>query len=634
MKALEQIDNPLVGRVDMSNLGFRLDVEAGELHWKSVGASGESEQFRNDKVGLVLTRNLECVGSAIIVRSTLHNPGDAPSPPINRLDPLCLVFNIPKQEWVHYHAHGGTMDFHVPPLAYRTYTTFDLAPCLCIQSHPAGCSSGLDLPLLISIADLLGAGLFCGMEWSGEWIIEVMVLSETQISLSARLKIDGLVLEPGESLELPPTHVGFFTGSFDEGTNALRRHIYQHVCHSYQGKPMLPKVSYDHWYGIHNRNTLDFLKTQVDRATELGVEIFVHDAAWFSGGFPNGVGNWDSVDKEKFPDGLEPLAEYVRSKGMNFGLWFEIERAAPGTAAVREHPEFFVKTDQTHWGWRRNQQFHLNLARPDAQDWAIETVSGWIERLDLHWSRWDYNINPNPFWYATDPTGKIQFAYMQGLYRVLDTLIKEHPNWMVEACAGGGRRIDLGTIRRAHTIWFSDQTHVPAMCRHMQARANRFLPGHLLNSSVMVDIGNGDDGFDDTAILSRMLGKLAFDGDIASWSPEWTQQVRHWTDAFKKLRHLFVQDFYQLTPPPSGHDDWDVMEFVNYDGSEAAVYAFADRSGGKQTIPLRGLVSNRNYQVTCLKNGTEAEFSGDELLSSGLPITLLTNEGRLWRVTW
>ena len=115
----------------------------------------------------------------------------------------------------------------------------------------------------------------------------------------------------------------------------------------------------------------------------------------------------------------------------------------------------------------------------------IETVGGWIERLGLVWSRWDYNIEPMPMWKAIDPTLKIQFAYMQGLYRVLDTLMADHPDWMVEGCASGGRRVDMGTMRRAHTFWFSDQSVDPLLCRYMQARANRFLPGHLMSPIIL-----------------------------------------------------------------------------------------------------------------------------------------------------
>ena len=221
-----------------------------------------------------------------------------------------------------------------------------------------------------------------------------------------------------------------------------------------------------------------------------------------------------------------------------------------------------------------------------------------VRRLDLRWSRWDYNIQPELFWQDADPTLKIQFGYMEGLYRVLDTLMKEHPNWMVEQCAGGGKRTDIGTMKRAHTYWFSDQTFDQSMCRYMQARANRFLPGHLLNSSVAVQLAGGDAGSDpmtqrgadwgpynDTSILSRMLGKLSFDGDIASWSGEFAERASRLVAEFKTTRHLMVQDFYQLLPMPETADDWDAVQFVSYPGDAAALFVFAGQGGGRETVP-------------------------------------------------
>jgi alpha-galactosidase len=302
---------------------------------------------------------------------------------------------------------------------------------------------------------------------------------------------------------------------------------------------------------------------------------------------------------------------------------------------VREHPEFFVEAPQ--WGQQpfggvTGRQFHLNLALPEAQDWAIETVGGWIERLDIRWSRWDYNIEPNPFWRSVDPTGAIQFAYMRGLYRVLDTLMARYPDWMVETCASGGRRLDLGTIRRAHTCWFSDHTTYPEVCRHMQARANRFLPGHLLNSSVAIGPGHGLREVDDTAILSRMLGKLAFDGDIASLPPATAERARHWADTFKAIRHLLVQDFHQLTPAPTSGDDWDVTSFNAYDGGEAALFAFSGRKAGEMTIRLRGLQAETVYQIECRNDGTVVNLAGAQLMKQGLTVTLEENSAELWRL--
>ncbi len=111
---------------------------------------------------------------------------------------------------------------------------------------------------------------------------------------------------------------------------------------------------------------------------------------------------------------------------------------------------------------------------------------------------------------------------MAGLYRVLDTLMREHPHWLVECCASGGRRIDLGTLRRAHTIWFSDHTEDALVCRFMQTGAQRFLPGNFPNSAVPVgrDTLGGDGPFPhDADVLSRMCGALSFDGDITFLVP-------------------------------------------------------------------------------------------------------------------
>ena len=589
-----------------------------------------SERFRDDANGLEVSCKVSRFDQTVVLGSAIRNTSDAPVT-LDTLVPLHVVIRHQPRDWSHYHAHGGTTDYQVPTNAYAVKKTFELTPLLRLQSHILGRSSNDDLPLLISVAESLNAGFFCELEWSATWTIMVLAQNDTLV-ITAAPNTHGLVLEAGESLSLPPAHMGFFTGDFDAGTNALRRHIYKHVCPDYAGKPTLPKVSYDHWFGLENLNSIEMMKRQADRAAELGCEVFSHDAAWFAGDFPHGVGNWDVVDADKFPDGLEPLADYVRSLGMEFGLWFEIERAEPGTSAVEQHPEFFFETYQfSHGPWER-KQYHLDLSRTDAQDWVIETIDGWIRRLDLRWSRWDYNIEPIPFWDVADPSGKIQYGYMKGLYRCLDVLMKEHPNWMVEQCASGGRRIDLGMLRRAHTLWFSDHTELPSCCRHMQARANRFMPGHLLNSSVAVPHEHGDDGYDDTAVLSRMLGKLGFDGDVASWSPAVTGMGRRWADVFKSIRHLMVQDFYQLAPDPACADDRDILQFVDYEGTEAVVFAFAGRVPVSGRVSMRALEADAKYRAARLNGDAVEEATGYQLMKAGLALEVDADAAVLWHV--
>jgi len=567
----------------------------------------------------------------MIITHRLENIGAKLSPFLNVIEPLHLVFRQPSETWRHIFANGGTAEGYYPPMAYRRHEWCYSKQNLVLESHPNGRSSNLHLPFLISLMTTTedSEGIFCGMEWSAGWYIRFERLSGSKSSLATGIKIKNLRLEPGESLNLPEVHLGFFKGGPTAGTNALRRYLYEKVCARYHDKFVIPRVSYAHWYGIDNSLNFNLMKVEAQRAAEMGVEVFTVDASWYPGDFPNGVGNWGKADPQKFPDGLKPLANYVQKLGMDFGLWFEPERAVEGTTFVRQHPEWFVPIPSGH----KKQNYHLNLAIREAQDYLIEMLGEWIKRLNLHWSRWDYNIEPKEFWEAVDPTGKIQFRYLEGLYRVLDILMKRYPEWMIEGCSSGGRRIDIGTMKRAHTFWLSDQSVNSFACRYMQARANCFLPGHLLNSSVAVNLGQGDSDFNDTSVLSRMLGKLSFDGDIASWSPELTQRMSFWVAEFKAIRYLLVQNFYQLLPIPTTIEDWDAVEFVSYSGNEAVLFVFARENGGRKVIRLQGLRHNREYFVKHQPDGHLCPFSGSEMLIKGFSVKLGPNEGVLWRIT-
>ena len=130
-----------------------------------------------------------------------------------------------------------------------------------------------------------------------------------------------------------------------------------------------------------------------------------------------------------------------------------------------------------------------------------------------------------------------------------------------------------------------------------------------------------------------MLGKLSFDGDIASWSEEFTARAALWVAEFKAIRHLLVQDFYQLLPIPTTSDDWDAVQFVSYDGDDAALFVFAGQRGGRVTLPLRGLRRQAGYDVSRRLDGVLSRTGGSDLTESGLSVQLGPDEGCLWRIT-
>lgn len=94
-----------------------------------------------------------------------------------------------------------------------------------------------------------------------------------------------------------------------------------------------------------------------------------------------------------------------------------------------------------------------------------------------------------------------------------------------------------------------------------------------------------------------------------------------------------VQDFYQLLPVPKTADDWDTVQFVDYDGDDAALFVFAGQGGGRETVRLRGLQPDTNYDIGRRPNGRTHRIQGSELMAEGLTVELSQNEGCLWRIT-
>ena len=59
------------------------------------------------------------------------------------------------------------------------------------------------------------------------------------------------------------------------------------------------------------------------------------------------LGDWIE-DQEKFPEGLQKLAEKVREKGVEFGIWFEPEMVSPESELYKKHPDWVIRSKRYH----------------------------------------------------------------------------------------------------------------------------------------------------------------------------------------------------------------------------------------------------------------------------------------------
>jgi len=296
-------------------------------------------------------------------------------------------------------------------------------------------------------------GLLTAIGWSGQWAARVDRSAAGPTRLQAGMELTHLRLHPGERIRTPRILVMPWKGDLAAAHNRFRRLLLFEYVPKIDGRPLrLPVAAqcFDRYSGSRPQWSTEAGQIRAVQATaQLGCDTHWFDAAWFEGGFPNGVGNW-FCRSEAFPHGLLPVSQAAHRAGLKFLLWFEPERVAAGSQIAREHPEFV-------WGGTNGGLFKLN--DPTARRWITELLSQRITEFGLDVYRNDFNIDPLGFWReadAPDRQGMSEIRYVEGHYALWDELRARHPGLWIDNCASGGRRIDIETLMRSVPLWRSD----------------------------------------------------------------------------------------------------------------------------------------------------------------------------------
>lgn len=296
-------------------------------------------------------------------------------------------------------------------------------------------------------------GLITAIGWSGQWRAVLDRAAAGPTNLRIGLERLSLVLRPGEKIRTPRILILAWQGDRLEAHNRFRRLMLFEYTPKLNGRPLAMPVAlqcFDRYASTRPDWGTEAGQLQAARAAyNVGCDMHWLDAAWFEGGFPNGVGNW-FYPSQRFPNGLKPVSEACHQLGLKFMVWFEPERVAPRSQIARDHPEFVFGGDKGGL---------FKLGDPAARRWLADLLSRRITEFGMDAYRNDFNIDPLSFWRQADATNRLgltEIRYVEGLYALWDELLAKHPGLFIDNCASGGRRIDLETCRRSVPLWHSD----------------------------------------------------------------------------------------------------------------------------------------------------------------------------------
>lgn len=385
----------------------------------------------------------------------------------------------------------------------------------------------------------LGEVWSTALAWSGSWRVTVHRDPVGRTTWTGGFGHEGIswTLRAGQSLRTP-TYAGLYSSrGFGTASRAWHAYVRGHVLPAPErDRPVL----YNSWeatgFDVDEAGQIRLAHL----AARVGAELFVLDDGWFGTRRDDrsGLGDW-TPRREAFPGGLRPLADEVHRLGMDFGLWVEPEMVNRDSELYRAHPDWVLHSPRLDATELRNQLV-LNFARPEVEEWAQRTLDHLVRAYDVDWLKWDANrAFTEAGWGGHPDPDRLWIDHTRAVHRIMDRLRATHPGLRIEACAGGGGRVDLGMLARTDQAWTSDNTD-PVDRIGIQHGFGQLFPAAAMAAWV-TDSPNPATGRR-TPLRFRfhvsMAGALGLGGDLTSWSEEELAETAELVARYKEIRPL------------------------------------------------------------------------------------------------
>ena len=457
-------------------------------------------------------------------------------------------------------------------------------------------------------------GLVYGVGWTGSWSADIERASDQRFRVRAGLRDLDAYLRPGEEIRAASAFLIPWQGDDRmDGQNRLRRFILAHHHPEASGRPVQAPIfsGLDHhgpWPCDEFACLTDYLAiASIRQQARLGTnaDAFWIDAGWYdrAGDYRNGywwhsaVGNW-TPDRERFPDGIAPVADAAHEVGSKLLLWYEPERANVDSDWAHAHPEWMLAASgapAVPLDEPVDSAFIVNLGNPAALEWVCGEILKSLtdNKVDIY--RQDFNIMPEPFWLNNDEPGRrgmTEVKYIAGLYQYLDFLHEQLPHLIMDNCAGGGRRLDFEMVSRAIALWRSDYSNYIDGKQCHGYYLNQWLP-------VNCTCGASMNPYDYRSILAAGVNFTW--GAMGGYSSPSIEGEKAIIRLYRGLKDYFLEDFYPLSGygDITGADQWMAYQLDRPSDGTGIVVAFRRKEcpDSTYTVRLRGLDPDATYRL-------------------------------------
>jgi alpha-galactosidase len=434
------------------------------------------------------------------------------------------------------------------------------------------------------------------------------------------MKVTHLTLHPGEEIRTPRIVMMSWTGGdWQESQNLWRRLLFAHYTPQENGKPMRGPVLFGGWGSEPIADKLAYIQWVHDH--KIPVEVYAVDAGWYGdsvGAEMDPTNPWWKNRGDWFPsalyypNGIKPLGDALKADGIGFSLWIEPETSMPDKKIAKDHPDWFI--DRPREPWMVHPTLLADLGNPRARQGLTDMVSNFISDFRMTWYRQDFNQGPENFWRAADKPDRIgmtEIRHIEGLYKMWDDLLAQHPGLRIDNCASGGRRLDIEMMSRSFAIWRTDYGFVDTLAEQAQTQALAYWVPENMGFETY---SSGPDGNSPpwkkpgnyTTPESLYLMRLGYDagyglgpGAANVNNDAWVALVKQEISEYREVQPYFYGDFYPLLPYSLDAESWTVWQWDRPEHKDGLIMLLRRP---KSPFPLievrpRHIDSNPTYEV-------------------------------------
>lgn len=360
--------------------------------------------------------------------------------------------------------------------------------------------------------EFLGIQLYCASSWQ----MEILCREDETLTVTGGLADEDFghwmkTLAPGESFDAPEAVMARGSSLCQVCDRLVKA---QHPAISPTDDHM--GIVFNEYCTTWGNPSLENIKRICDRIAGKGIQYLVIDSGWYgkTGVWWNSVGDWD-VNEERFPGGLKPVADYIRSRGMIPGIWFEPETLA-SECEYYDGPEHLVQKHGSPLtvGCRR----FWDMEDEWVTEYLDEKVIRRLKEDGFGYLKVDYNETMGMGCDGAESPGEGLRRKAAASGRFLKRIAEKIPDIVIENCASGGHRLEPSMMALVSQASFSDAhetTAIPLIAANMH-RVIR--PGQ---SQIWAVLRAGDSRERlYYSLISTFLGRMCLSGDIYDLSPE------------------------------------------------------------------------------------------------------------------